>query len=308
MDKEQFAQLKSEKDAVLLVHNYQRPEIQDLADIIGDSLNLAMEAMKVNSSTIVFCGVDFMAESAKILNPGKTVLHPNSDAKCPMAAMIDIVGLQKLKDEHPDAVVVAYVNTTAETKTLTDICCTSANAIKVVKQLSAKEIIFIPDENLGLYVQRFVPDKKFIFWPGYCHVHRDVTPEQVREQKANYPDSIVLVHPECVPDVIDLADEVCSTEGMVRFIKNSDAREFTIITERELVYRLQKENPGKTFHLLERAICPAMKQIKMEDVVECMKSGKPEITLTQSVIDKARVPLERMIAIGRGEKLDSDLK
>jgi quinolinate synthase len=225
-------------------------------------------------------------------------------AKCPMAAMIDIDGLKRLKDENPEAVVVAYVNTTAETKTLTDICCTSANAVEVVKSLDAKEIIFIPDENLGLWVQRFVPDKKFIFWPGYCHVHRDVTTEEVMEQKKLHPDSIVLAHPECTPAVLDIVDEVRSTEGMVKFIRGSDAKEFTIITEKELVYRLRKENPGRTFHLLERAICPSMKAITMADVVNCLEEGMPEVKLSDSVIERARLPLERMLAVGRGEKFD----
>ncbi|UCH88383.1 MAG: quinolinate synthase NadA [Thermoplasmata archaeon] len=307
MTPERIEQLKSEKDVVMLVHNYQRPEIQDVADFLGDSLNLAMEATKVSQSTILFCGVDFMAESAKILNPEKTVLHPNTEAKCPMAAMIDIDGLRKLKEEHPEAVVVAYVNTTAETKTLTDICCTSANAVNVVKQLSAGEIIFIPDANLGLYVQRFIPDKKFIFWPGYCHVHRDVTPEDVQSMKDSHSNAKVLVHPECAPPVIDMADEVLSTEGMVRFSKSSDFSEFIIVTERELSYRLQKENPGKTFHILERAICPAMKKITMDDVLKCLESGRPEIELPESVIEQAKLPLERMLTISRGEKLKDKL-
>lgn len=308
MDLEKVAELKTNLDAVLLVHNYQRPEIQDIADYLGDSLNLAMEATKVEQSTIVFCGVDFMAESAKILNPEKKVIHPNPKSKCPMAAMIDLEGLRKLKEENPDALVVAYVNTTAETKTEVDICCTSANAVSVVKQLPAKEIIFIPDENLGLYVQRFVPDKKFIFWPGYCHVHRDISAEEVVELKTRFPDSKVLAHPECKPDVFDLADEVLSTEGMVKHIKNSPYNEFTILTERELVYRLKKNNPEKIFHPIERAICPAMKQITFKDVIASLKTGQPEIHLTDSVIEAARRPLERMVAVGRGEKINEHFK
>ena len=307
MSAEKIERLKKDKDAVLLVHNYQRPEIQDVGDFLGDSLNLATEATRVKQSVIEFCGVDFMAESAKILNPEKTVLHPNANAKCPMAAMIDIEGLKRLKNEHPEAVVVAYVNTTAETKTLTDICCTSANAVEVVKALPAKEIIFIPDENLGLWVQRFIPDKKFIFWPGYCHVHRDVEPEEVSELREKYPDSIILAHPECRPAVLDIVDEVRSTEGMVKYVKSSDANEFTIVTERELVYRLQKENPGKMFHLLERAVCPAMKQITIDDVANCLETGTPEVVLSEDVIEKARKPLERMVAVGRGEPLDRDI-
>jgi quinolinate synthase len=307
MDPEQFAELKSAKDTVMLVHNYQRPEIQDLADYLGDSLNLAMEATRVEQSQILFCGVDFMAESAKILNPTKSVLHPNADAKCPMAAMIDPEGLRNLKAENPEAVVVAYVNTTAETKTMTDICCTSANAVKVVQSLEAEEVIFIPDANLGMYVQRFVPDKKFIFWPGYCHVHRDVTTEQIEDMKERYPGKKVLIHPECIPDVLDLADEVLSTEGMVRYAKSSEDDEFIIITERELAYRLNRENPDKKFHVIERAICPAMKKVTLDDVVKCLETGTPEIELADSVIDQARLPLERMLAVGRGEKLDEKL-
>jgi quinolinate synthase len=247
MDPEQFAELKTSKDTVMLVHNYQRPEIQDLADYLGDSLNLAMEATRVKQSQILFCGVDFMAESAKILNPTKKVLHPNTDAKCPMAAMIDPEGLRNLKAENPEAVVVAYVNTT------------------------------------------------------------DVTTEQIEDLKERYPGKKVLIHPECIPDVLDLADEVLSTEGMVRYAKSSDDDEFIIITERELAYRLEKENPDKTFHVIERAICPAMKKVTLDDVVKCLETGTPEIELNDTVLEQARLPLERMLAVGRGEKLDEKL-
>lgn len=289
--------LKSEKNAVLLVHNYQIPPIQDLADYIGDSLGLSIDATKTNAEIIVFCGVDFMAESAKILNPKKIVVHPNPAAKCPMAAMVTAEDVRELKEEHPNAVAVAYVNTTAEVKAEVDICCTSANAINVVKSLDVSEIIFVPDINLGLYVQRFFPDKEFYFSPGYCHVHQGIMKSQLEELKSNHPKAEVLVHPECIPEVIDFADHVFSTEGMVKHIKSSSNQEFIVSTEKELCHRLRKENPNKTFYPVESALCPAMKQISIEDVLHSFETLTPEIDLDQGIIARAKEPLRRMIDI-----------
>jgi quinolinate synthase len=296
---EEIKNLRKEKGAVILAHNYQIPQIQDLADFVGDSLALAVAATKVESDTIVFCGVDFMAESAKILNPHKKVIHPNPKAKCPMAAMVDVEGLRMAKEKNPEAVVVSYVNTTALVKTETDICCTSANAVKVIKSIPEDTILFVPDSNLGLYAQRFLPEKKFIFWPGYCHVHQDISVEQIQDLKTEHPDAVVLVHPECSPDVIDAADFALSTEGMAKHVLQSSSKEFVIGTEKGLIHRLKKENPNKTFYSVPNAICPNMKRITLEDLYNSLLTLEPEIELSDEVIEKARAPLDRMVAIGR---------
>jgi quinolinate synthase len=298
---EEIKRLMREKDAVLLVHNYQIPEIQDLADIMGDSLALAVSATQVESDLIIFCGVDFMAESAKILNPEKTVVHPNPKAKCPMAAMVDVEGLRLAKKENPDATVVTYVNTTALVKTESDVCCTSANAVKVIKTIGSDTILFVPDTNLGLYAQRFVPEKKFIFWPGYCHVHQDISVEQIQALRAEHPDAVVLVHPECTPEVIDIADHVFSTGGMVRHCASSDSNEFIIGTEEGLVHRLRRENPEKIFHAIPNALCPNMKRITLKNLLEALKNLEPRVELSEEIVKKARAPLDRMVAIGRGD-------
>ncbi len=293
--------LKKEKNATILAHNYQIPEIQDLADFVGDSLALATHATEVDSDLIIFCGVDFMAESVLILNPEKTVVHPNPKAKCPMAAMVDVEGLRLAKKKNPEAVVVSYVNTTADVKTETDICCTSANAVKVIKSLDEDTILFVPDSNLGLYAQRFLPEKKLIFWPGYCHVHQDISIEQINELKHAHPKAEVLVHPECNPDVIDTADFVYSTEGMVKHCAHSDSKEFIIGTEEGLVYRLKKENPNKTFYAIPNALCPNMKKITLKNTRDALVNLKPKVFLSKEVIEKAKAPLDRMVAIGRGD-------
>jgi len=295
----EIEQLRSDKDAVILAHNYQIPQIQDLADFVGDSLALAIQATKVDSDLIIFCGVDFMAESALILNPKKTIVHPNPSAKCPMAAMADVEGLKLVKKKNPEAIVVSYVNTTALVKTETDVCCTSANAVKVIKSLNNDTVIFVPDSNLGLYAQRFVTDKKFIFWPGYCHVHQDISVEQIKSLKTRHPDAEVLVHPECSPDVIDIADYVYSTEGMVKHCSSSNSKEFIIGTEEGLVHRLKKENPGKIFYAIPNALCPNMKKITLENTLDALKNLEPKVVLPKEVIERARAPLDRMVAIGR---------
>ena len=238
-----------------------------------------------------------MAESAKILNPEKVVVHPNPKAKCPMAAMVTAADIRELKAAHPKAEAVAYVNTTAEVKAEVDICCTSANAVKVVKSLDAPEIIFVPDVNLGLFVKRFVPDKEFYFAAGYCHVHQGITTIELMELNNKFPDSDVLVHPECIPEVIDIADHVFSTEGMVKHIKESDNKEFIVGTEKELIYRLEQEVPGKILHGIDTAICHAMKYITIEDVLNSIETLSPLTELSPEVITRAKLPLQRMIDI-----------
>ena len=292
---DEIARLKAQKKAVMLVHNYQRGEIQELADYLGDSLGLSRQASEVDSPVIVFCGVRFMAETAKILSPEKKVLLPRTDAGCPMAQMVDVDGLIKLKTEHPEALVVTYVNSTAEVKAESDVCCTSANAVQVVKHLDAEEIIFTPDRNLAHYVQRFT-DKKIIPWEGFCYVHDRFSVDEVRLAKEKHPDALLMVHPECPPDVIDLADEVLSTSGMVRIARESSNKSFLVGTEEGMLYRLRKENPDKTFYSAGSAkMCRGMKATHLEDVYFALKEEQYEIDLPESVMNRARAALERML-------------
>ncbi|MGC9307799.1 MAG: quinolinate synthase NadA [Thermoplasmatota archaeon] len=293
--------LKEKHNAVILAHNYQRPEVQDTADYLGDSLSLAMQATKVDADVIVFCGVDFMAETAKILNPDKTVVHPESEARCPMAAMVDVDGLQALKNKHPEAAVVSYVNTTAQVKAASDICCTSSNAVKVIKNLPERDIIFVPDENLGRYVQRFLPDKDLLLWPGVCPTHDKITPGDITALQREHPHSETMVHPECRPEVVDLADHVLSTGGMVSHAIESGGSEFIVGTEKELCYRLSNEAPDKHFYSIEKARCPNMKKITLEKVLKSMDTLTPTVSLSERVMTEARHPLQRMMDVGRGD-------
>ncbi|MCE5296174.1 MAG: quinolinate synthase NadA [Euryarchaeota archaeon] len=294
-------QLKKERNAVILVHNYQPPEIQDIGDFVGDSLGLSQKAATTDADVIIFCGVDFMAESAKVLNPSKTVILPEPEARCPMAAMCDAETLGMVREKYPEAAVVAYVNTSAAVKAQSDVCCTSSNAVKVVGALPNKQIIFVPDCNLGKYVQRFFPEKDILVWPGFCATHDSITVAEIDELKRQHPKAPVLVHPECRPDVIDKADKVASTEGMLTFAKASPEKEFIIVTEKDMTYRLSKENPDKTFYPITMAICPTMKMITLEKVIKSLETLEPRIELPEDLIAKAKVPLERMIEIGRGD-------
>ena len=288
-------QLKKEKDAVLLVHNYQIPEVQDMADFLGDSLDLSKKAAQTPHRTIVFCGVHFMAETAKILSPEKTVLLPRRDAGCPMADTIDADRLRLAKTEHPKAVVVTYINSPAEVKAESDVCCTSANAVRVVQHVEGDEILFTPDRNLAHYVQRFT-SKTIIPWPGSCYVHERFRREDVLRARETHPGAACLVHPECPPDVVDQADEVLSTSGMLRFARESSARAFLIATEEGLIYRLKKENPDKVFYSVGPArTCFNMKKTRVEDVRQALRRDRYEIAVPESVAGKARLALERML-------------
>jgi len=299
--KEKIRLLKKSQDALILAHNYQIPEIQDIADFVGDSLDLATKATKTDVKNIIFCGVDFMAESAKILNPTKNVIIPDIDAKCPMAGMVDPESLGWMIKENPEGDVVTYVNTTADVKAISDICCTSSNGVKIVKSRTAKKIIFVPDRNLGLYVQRFTPEKEMILWQGICPTHHKISKKEILQIKEKHPKSEILVHPECKPDVIDIADYVFSTNGMVNHVKQSKTNEFIIGTEKELCYRLKKENPEKTFHSLESAICPNMKKITLKKVLKSLESLEPKVELSENILKKAKIPLQRMMDVGRGD-------
>lgn len=291
--------LKTAKKAIILGHNYQRKEVQEISDFLGDSYGLSVQASKTDAKIIVFCGVDFMAESAKILNPEKVVLHPNPRAKCPMAGMVDVKSLKELKAEHPGAPVVSYVNTSADVKAESDICCTSANAVKIVQSLPDKKVIFVPDTNLGLYVQRFVKDKELVLWPGYCPTHMNIKVEELKKLKAAHPDAEILVHPECTPDVIDFADYAYSTEGIIRHVIASPKKEFIIGTEANMLHRLRKEAPGKIFYDVPGATCPNMREITLENVVDSLEKMQYKIELPEDIIRRAKIPLERMIAAGR---------
>jgi len=294
-------ELKNKHSTIILAHNYQIPEVQDIADFVGDSLDLAMRATKTDAKNIVFCGVNFMAESAKILNPDKNVIIPDIDARCPMADMVNSEDLMKLKNDNPDAEVVAYINTTAEIKTLSDICCTSSNGAKIVKNSSSEKVIFIPDRHLGAYIQRLVPDKEMILWPGLCPTHHQIRKEDILKLKKLHPEAEILVHPECRLEVIDIADYAFSTNGMVNYARKSDNKEFIIGTEKGLCHRLKKENPDKIFYPVKSAVCPNMKKITLEKVLNSLRTLEPQIKLSDEVIEKARKPLQRMMKVGRGD-------
>lgn len=291
--------LLKERNAVLLAHNYMRDEVQEIADITGDSLALSIEAAKTSADVIVFCGVHFMAESASILAPEKTVLLPRLDASCPMADMVTVEGLQKLKAEHPGVPVVTYVNSSAAVKAISDICCTSANALKVVNSLPDKEVIFVPDRNLGRYVARF-SDKTFHFWEGYCPTHERLRPDNIRRLKEQYPDALFICHPECSPEVSALADHVCSTTGMYGYCRESSAKRFIIGTEAGILYRLRRENPDKEFILASPALfCPNMKLTSLEDVLESLEKMSPVVKVSEEIRGPAKRALDRMLAIPR---------
>ncbi len=288
-------ELKKKKNATILVHNYQKPEIYRIADFIGDSLELSKKAVETDSDIIVFCGVDFMAESAKILNPEKKVLIPVRNALCPMAGMVNRKELLDLKKQYSGAAVVSYVNTRAETKAESDICCTSANAVNVVNSLSNEQIIFVPDENLANYVQSKT-DKKIIPWKGFCYVHAKVTAKQVLEAKKNHPDAKVLVHPECNMDVIRLADYVCSTSQMLYRAKEDDAKKFIAVTENGMVERLKLETPDKEFYMIGTT-CVQMKKNTLALVLKSLQKENYPVNINKEVMKKARMALDRMLSL-----------
>jgi quinolinate synthase len=291
--------LKEERNAVILAHNYQLPEIQDIADFVGDSLGLSIEAARTNASLIVFCGVHFMAETAKILSPQKKVLLPDKNAGCPMADMIDAEGLIKLKAKHPDAVALCYVNTSAAVKAECDYCCTSANAEKMVRHILVKhkDIIFVPDKYLAQFVSSQVGNK-FILWNGYCPTHAGIIPEHILRAKDMHPQAKVIVHPECPPNLTALADIVTSTEGMCKYVKTAKETEFIIGTEIGIIHRMKKENPQKNFYpASDKAVCPNMKRTTLEKVLWSLTDMTHEIIVPQDIANKARLAIERMLQI-----------
>ncbi len=291
-------EMAAEMNAVILAHNYQRPEIQDVADFVGDSLDLAMKAYRTKADYILFCGVDFMAETAAVLNPDKKVLMPDVAARCPMAGMLPREAVVEAKKKHPDAAVVLYINTLAEAKAEADIVCTSANALRVVKAQPNRKILFGPDENLAYFVQKHLPEKKIIPVPahGFCVVHKSMLLKgEFDLMKAEHPDAVIFAHPECNPDVQDMADFVLSTNGMVEKARELPNKEFIIGTEQGLAYRLRKENPGKKFYVVDTAVCVNMKKHTLEKAYNALRDRKPMITVPENIAEKVRIATERML-------------
>ena len=290
--------LKNQHHAVILAHNYQPGEIQDIADYTGDSLGLSVQAAQTDADVIVFCGVLFMAETAAILSPDKTVLLPDKGAGCPMADMINAEQLRKLKAEHPDALVVCYVNSTAEIKALSDYCCTSGNALELVKTLPQdREILFVPDKNLGGYIVEQT-GRDMVLWPGYCSTHVRILTDDVRQARSEHPDAVVLAHPECNPDVREIADELLSTGQMLKFAKTSDVNEFIIATEKGIIHSLKKQNPDKQFYpVTEKAVCPNMKKISLEKVAWALEDMQYQITVPEPTRSEAKRSLDRMLEV-----------
>lgn len=294
---DRIKELKVKRGAIILAHNYQLGEVQDIADFVGDSLELSRKAAATDAKVIVFCGVHFMAETAKILSPEKTVLIPDPKAGCPMADMINAEQLREFKKQHPGLPVVAYVNTSAEVKAEVDVCCTSANAVRVVESMDADEILFVPDRSLAAYVASKT-NKKIIPYCGYCPTHHRILAQDVLQSKQDHPNAKVIAHPECAMDLIKLADAVESTSGMLRYVKESPDKEFILCTERGIIHRLKQENPDKEFfNPSPLNICPNMKKIKLEKVLWSLEDMKYEITLPADIIEKARGSIERMLAI-----------
>jgi quinolinate synthase len=295
---EKISQLKKERNAVILAHNYQPGEIQDLADFCGDSLGLSIEASKTDAEVIVFCGVKFMAETAAILSPEKTVLLPERTAGCPMADMITAEQLRELKDKFPGAIVVCYVNSTAEVKAESDYCCTSSNAVAVVNSLpSDKKILFVPDRNLGSFVAGRT-GRDIELWPGYCTTHVCITEDDIRKAKQEYPDAIVMSHPECTEPVRKISDELLSTGQMLKFVKKNSTKRYIVATEKGIIHALKKENPNAEYiPATERAICPNMKKITIDKVITSLEEMKERIVVEEEIRVRARKSLDRMVEI-----------
>jgi len=293
---DKIIKLKKEKNAIIIAHNYVLGEVQDIADFVGDSLELSIKARNVKEDIIVFCGVQFMAETAKILSPEKTVLHPVKECGCPMADMADAESLREFRKDYPNAMTVCYVNSTAELKTEVDICCTSANAEDIISLIPAdRDIIFLPDKNLGANVAKET-GREMILWDGFCPTHMRLRPDYIERKKKEYPEAVVIAHPECRPEVVAMADKSLSTGGMLRFAKETDARQIIVATELGIIHRLQKENPHKQFiSISEQAVCMTMKMIELDDVINALENSETEIILDEETIRKAGKPIIRMI-------------
>lgn len=297
---EEINDLKKKKNAVILAHYYVNSEIQDIADYIGDSFYLSKAAVNLKEQVIVFCGVSFMGESAKILNPEKTVLMPDANADCAMAHMADAKTIQKVRDEYEDLAVVCYINSTAELKELSDVCVTSANAVKVVKALPNQNIFFIPDRNLAHFIAEQVPEKHFIYNEGYCPVHEKMSLYELKKQKELHPQALVLSHPECPKAILELSDYIGSTTGIINYADKSEHKEFIICTENGVRHKLMTDNPDKTFYFTEtEPVCEDMKSITLEKILHVLKTGDNEVQVTEELKKNSRKPLERMLKLSK---------
>ena len=298
--KDRIEQLKKEKNAVILAHYYVPDEVQEVADYVGDSFYLSKVAKETEAEKIVFCGVAFMGESAAIMNPEKTVLMPDTKADCAMAHMADIKKIEKLKKQYDDLAVVCYINSTAELKTYSDVCVTSANAIKVVKSLPSQNIFFIPDGNLGRYVKEQVPEKNVILNDGYCPIHAAMTKDEVLQAKEEHPNAKFLVHPECTKELLDEADYIGSTAGIIKYVAQDDAEEYIIGTEIGVFYELKKQNQDKKFYTLRKPpVCADMKMVTLEKVLDALERETNVVTVSEELREKAMLPLEKMMELAR---------
>lgn len=297
---EEIKRLKEEKDVVILAHYYVDGAVQEIADLVGDSYFLAKKATEVAQKNILFCGVSFMGESAKLLNPEKRVVMADEYADCPMAHMVEIDKIEEVRSRYPDVAVVCYVNSTAEIKAHSDVCVTSSNALRVVQKLPNKQIFFIPDNNLGRYVAKQLPEKEFIFNDGFCHVHTSINKEELMKAKELHPKAEILSHPECTEDILACSDFVGSTSEIIDYASSSRAEEFIICTEMGVFYELEQKNPGKRFFSVgHRQFCPNMKRITLEKVKEALESLAPEMKLPEEIRDKANQPLKRMLELAK---------
>jgi len=295
---ENILKLKKERNAVIVAHNYQVDDVQEIADVVGDSFALSKYCASNDHEVIVFCGVHFMAESAKILSPQKTVLLPEIDAGCPMADMVTAEALREKKKQHPGAVVVCYINSSAEVKAESDICCTSSNAVKVVKSIKEKDILFVPDKNLGNYVAQQVPEKNIILWQGFCITHHKIKLDEVKKMKELHPDAKLLVHPECQPEIVKIADFVGSTKQIIDYAAKSQDKKFIIGTEMGVMYKLKKDNPDKTFYIMSQGlVCPNMKKTSLKSVYEELLNMKYDIKIDEDIRLKAKKSLDRMLEV-----------
>lgn len=291
-------ELKSERNAVILAHTYQRPEIQDVADFVGDSLDLSLKVKKTGAKVVVFCGVRFMAETAKLISPEKTVLLPELNAGCPMADMITADELRDIKKKYPDHAVVTYVNSTAEVKAESDICCTSSNAVKIVSSIpKEKGVIFVPDFNLGSYVKKQLKKDNMVLWPGYCSIHANITEQEILELKAEHKDAVVFAHPECKAQVLSHADFILSTSAMIRKATELKEKEIIIVTEQGILHPLKKACPDKTFYAIQKAVCPNMKKTTIDLVLESLELMQHNIILDEVILKNARRAVDRMLEI-----------
>lgn len=298
---EKIAKLKKTKNAVILAHYYTPADVQAVADYVGDSFYLSKVAVSLEADTIVFCGVSFMGESAKLLNPCKTVLMPDLEADCPMAHMATPEAIRRVRAEYEDVAVVCYINSDTELKSLSDVCVTSANAVKVVKALPNKNIYFIPDKNLAHYVAEKIPEKNFIFNPGFCPIHEHMSAEEIKSAKLSHPNALVLAHPECSKEILNMADYIGSTSGILNFAKESESEEFIICTEQGVEYELKRQNPvGKRFYFPKTApVCPGMKRVTLEKVLKVLETGENQVTLPEGLTESAVEPLDKMLRLAK---------